>query len=609
MLQAMNICTSKNNATKEDVLSNLSNICKESPYSNENLFSNYSTALVPSAPRTSVLLVKLMSSTDLIDVIKDHLEFLNCHLSYLSVETLANLPCIPVHCDLCDKDRRKVVLVRPSCVVNTTSSEVETYHPFLHSLPSELSGRASNLLREIGIKHTLELHHMQIVLEKIFISSKQLKLDCNTKICVNKAIKKLTDLLPRRSEIVESTLVSSLSPLYLPNSEDVLQLSTLMLYGDTNSYLGRLHIDLRGTPYSHFDIDEEHYGTDALDICRLLPKQVCPLGMSEKCKQVPVEDCEVTTNSKLAEKLDILLQCESNPLAIVKFIQKLVSKDSNDSDLVSLIEKFLLSIEIITTESLKTDIVLVESGSIIGQAKTDHYLEFNSSQNILYLDSSNETDDDILTEIAEHMCNIASKTKGENIDPDSKLKLVASIVRYLRAENSRQKKKCLEKYRISLNVEDNIKNFTARLGEEIPVCYHHQLDQDIHNVYKPMEYVGYEINEGEIIMAQIVHLVESEADGKPYRKYRIYTKADDLCEKVVSIFVLYKFLVGSRKNKLNEDDNTALVSYNTDSMLMNFQASLLEDDLVEIKKALCRELEEIWLLESGLRKFGFLSLD
>ena len=164
MLQTMNICTSKNNTLEEDVMSNLSNICKRSLYSNENLFHNYPTTLVSSAPKILASSVKLMSSTDLIDVIKDHLEFIDCHLSNLSVETLANLPCIPVHCDLCDKDRRKVVLVRPSCVVNTTtSSEVETYHPFLHSLPTELSGTAYNLLREIGIKDTLELHHMQIV--------------------------------------------------------------------------------------------------------------------------------------------------------------------------------------------------------------------------------------------------------------------------------------------------------------------------------------------------------------------------------------------------------------------------------------------------------------
>ena len=604
MLQTMNISTSRyNNILKEDVMSNLSKICKDSPYSNENLFHNYPTTLVPSAPRTSASSVKVMSPTDLIDVINDHLEFLNCHLSDLSVETLANLPCIPVHCDLCDKDRRKVVLVRPSCVVNTTtSSEVETYHPFLHFLPRELSGTAHNLLREIGIKHTLELHHMQIVLEKAFVSSEQLKLDDNTKISVKKAIEKLTDLLPRRGEIVESILVSSLSPLYLPNSEDILQLSTSMLYGDTPSYFGRMHIDLSGTPYSHFDIDEEYYGNNALDVCRLLPKQVCPLGMSEKCKQVLVEDCEATKSSKFADKLDALLQCESNPLAIVKFIQKLVSKESNNRDLVSLIEKFLLSIKIITTESLRTDIVFVESGSTIGQANSNYYLAFNSSKTILYLDSSYETDDDILTEIAEHIiCKIA----GVDIGPDLKSKLVTSIVRYLRAENPKQKEKSLEKYGIDLTV-DSIKNFTANLGEEIPVCYHHRLDQDIHNVYKPMEYVGYEINEGEIIKAQIVHLVESEADGKPYRTYKIYTKADDLCGKVVNIIELYKFLVGNRKAKVNsvlpQDDNAALVPYDTENMLMNLQKSLLEDDLVEIKKAICRELKEIWQLESGLKR-------
>ena len=174
----------------------------------------------------------------------------------------------------------------------------------------------------------------------------------------------------------------------------------------------------------------------------------------------------------------------------------------------------------------------------------------------------------------------------------------------MRADNPRQKEKCLEKYGIDLNVGD-IKSFSAKLGEEIPVCYHHRLDQDIHNLYKPMEYVGYEINEGEIIMAQIVHLVESETDGKPYRTYRIYTKADDLCGKVVNIFELYKFLIGHRKAKVSpvvpEDDNAALVSYDAENIL-TLHTSLLEDDLVEIKKAICKELKEIWQLEPGLKK-------
>ena len=116
----------------------------------------------------------------------------------------------------------------------------------------------------------------KLFFEKAFVSSEQLKLDCNTKECVKKAINKLIDLLPRRrDEIVETTLVSSLSPLYLPNTEDILQLSTSMLYGDTPSYLGHMHIDLSGTPYSYFDIDEEYYDINSLDICRLLPKQVC----------------------------------------------------------------------------------------------------------------------------------------------------------------------------------------------------------------------------------------------------------------------------------------------------------------------------------------------
>ena len=220
LLENLNILTTAN---VPDVVANMRNICGQSCYAQEILFYNYPEDL--NAPK----------DTSLLNIVQDNLWVLSVHTNDFRPHMVKDLPFIPVYCP--KKDRRKMVLVKSSSVLSYGCS-VSEYYPYLHCIPVELKDLMS-LLTEIGVKSSLELHHMQTILEKIFQHSKGTELDPNARACIKSALKfiytRLATLLQNASE--------TLTTLYLPDVNNVLKLSTDMLYGDTPSYFG--HVKLK----------------------------------------------------------------------------------------------------------------------------------------------------------------------------------------------------------------------------------------------------------------------------------------------------------------------------------------------------------------------------
>ena len=116
-------------------------------------------------------------------------------------------------------------------------------------------------------------------------------------------------------------------------------------------------------------------------------------------------------------------------------------------------------------------------------------------------------------------------------------------MKYFRAKSSR-KQEILDRYRIEITNVPKKSNFSFALGEEIPEYYHNRLDQHPHNVFRAMEYVGYEDEENNIIVAQVVHLVSGDSNQLT-AIYHINTHEEDKEGKDVSILDLYKFLTGT----------------------------------------------------------------
>ena len=82
-------------------------------------------------------------------------------------------------------------------------------------------------------------------------------------------------------------------------------------------------------------------------------------------------------------------------------------------------------------------------------------------------------------------------------------------------------------YRQHVNTDLKTVSFECKCGEEIPESHQAWLKQDPHNIFPPMEYVGYEDKDGHIIVAQVVRLVSSVEDNKLTKVYLIFTGIED----------------------------------------------------------------------------------
>ena len=576
------------NPRKEEVLQNITNICKKSPYTQQSLFSIYPDSLV------------CTSEHSLLQILEENYLHFSAEGAQISPKDLQLLPCIPVYHTTFKKiqSNRKMVLVKPSCVIQA-QSKVRKFHPFLHCLPMQF--QLNTFLQSLGVKDELEIGHIQIALQSAFEASEGSTLDKNTEQCVITAIDKLYDFLQENENKKRH-----FSPLYLPDSDNVLRPSKSLLYGDIVSYLGDFPLQLNDVPYYHFNISLADYKHTALDICRLLPVSVRPVGLSVACRQEVLESQE-TEHSKLAVQfMKTIGNIAEIPEGIILFVNTLVKKQKNEEKLIEIVRTYLDNIELITIKDLKSKIILKDYGKCIGVKKMRFCYLPSEIKSLLYLDSSLLDGDDVYTEVADHLCGILCQYIKEELEPSQQNKISHLIKKCLRARNGDMFKSELLSFGIRLN-SMGIERFSRRIGEEIPQCWHHRIDQDIDYVFNPMEYVGYEDREGHVIVAQIVHPIKlKDGESKLEMKYKIFIKEDDEEGRDVSILLLYKFLIGKKKPKLepvpDESDKFAVQPFDASDNIVNYRASLIVEDLTELKRNICSQLRDIWKLSPDLRR-------
>ena len=574
-------------ASVSDVALNIRNISKSS-FAEHQLFINFPKNLFPPS-----------GVSNLVVILEKNFKFLSEYSDSTFFQELSLLPCIPVYVDLCKNDEKKVALVQPNCVL-TSTEEYYKFHPFLYGLPTELSP-LSWALKEIGVQFNINLHHMQIVLEKAFKQSDGCALDPNTKESVKSAFLKLRVLLTTQGEPDDA---NCLAPLYLPDTNNQLKLSTSLLYRDTSSYFRHLVMDFTGTPYSFFNITEKVYGFSANSFCRFLPPKVRPIGMSQRCKHLPDDECQSVKKSEMALRLENSFQDQNNPENVVKIIH-VFEANLNQDDLLLHIEKLLSSIHVVTICNLKAKILLAENNMVVGHVKSEYFFHCDESESCLYLDSEVVRDNNIGYELAEVILTTVSQYMDVNLSPDSQTRLPNIIGEYLTSTASKRME-LLEKFDIVGTMTSGCGLNLNELGVEIPQSYHHRLDQDPNNLFKPMEYVGYEVMENQIIVAQVAHLMPSkEMSSLFFRKYIIYVKKDDEVGREVSVLNIYKFLIGHKKPKVTsigiEDYNGALVPCDDGNEVVNLRANLHQSTLIEKKKNICDQLKEIYKLSPQLK--------
>ena len=577
-----------------DVVSNLKNISK-SCYAQDHLFTNYPPELMPRLNESKV--------SHLIEIIQKNFQCLSNDSNYTELSTLS---CLPVHVDLNCKDGSKVALVKPNCVVRSYGKS-KPFHPYLYELPKELQQNYLTL-EKIGVLSELTISHMQIVLEKAFLRSDGQPLIANTETIVKLAINQIKDQLQLSKYASNSDKTSKdLTPLYLPDVENKLRMSTTLVYGDTFSYYGRLRLSLDDTSFYHFDISRDMYDTTASALCRRLPVGVRPIGLSQLCMLVPDKNCEIVQSSELASMLQSSFSDKNNSENLTKAITRFVVEHQQEALIQQEIEKIFGPMTVTTVNKLKAQIVMKSSKKIIEQTQADYI--FDDSGHHLYVDSKihKGRSDRIGSEIAWHILKSISPLMNGPLKRDTERVIIDFISDFLTASTT-QREKMLEKYQIEGDTGSSSDYPDLhKLGAEIPSFLHGRLDQHPDNVYNPTEIVGYEVEEDKIIVAQVIYLIQSEVECSVYcKRYKIYVDEQDETGEEVSILKLYKFLDGLKKPQVTSsgirDESRAIVPHQSDDNLVNLRASFHKLSATDKKKEICDQLKEIWKLPPDLKR-------
>jgi len=577
-----------------DIVENIA-VLSKTKHAKWNNFNTYPTEM--KCPKEGMTLLKIMEM---------NLKYLTENLEVIPLDRLKSMSCIPVfHTnDSSDRDESKMVLVKPNQVIHDywKCGDVEKLHPFLFMLPEDLS-LLSRLLKEIGVKNEIDLCHVQVVLEFIYDVSKDEELDPNTDQCVKKAIEILEKILQKR----QRGSVSEIDKLYLPDSENKLRESTNLIYIDSENYED-CELSLDGVSYYHFDIRTPEYKVDARDLCNVLPKNVKPIGLSEVCqKKVMSTAIEL---SVLAEQLENIFSSPEISEGLVLYINKFLGKQKNDSELKKVISCWLDSVEITTVEDLNIDIIMTKDNKRIGKIASKYSFTSDKEKMVLYLDSSltlSDTDDieNVYTELASHLLNkMCNCLNNDATKYDPKNKILTFIKRCFASSTKEKLEKHLKKH--NLNFESKMEALEKKLGQVIPDCWHHRLAQDIDNVFNPMEYVGYEVKDGRIIVAQVAFPVTLKEQQQEFeKKYHIYIGQDDHEGTEVSVLSLYKFLPGSRTVEISSTTPTTskeVAIFDGEDKIIKIRSRYADQDLRDIYKRLCQQLTEIWKLSISLRK-------
>ena len=573
ILKTLNV-SYRDNLEASDVVENVQNISR-SQYATDRLFSNFPAELKPASDiRTSLLEIMLSNFESL----------KRCDAS--AIKPLSDCRCIPVYCDLLDKEEKKMVLVKPSHVL-FSKQEVEGFHPYLHEAPTEFRYYMT-VLETIGVKQTLGGQHIQIVLEALHDKYRGAPLDPNAKHCVKVVLTKLQTLL-QLSSASSSNLDFQLSPLYLPDVGDVLKNSSTMLYGDIPAFYHKMSLNLADTPYAYFHINKSLYSMDALHLCGLLPAAVSPLPLSSKCRFDICDECEeLEEPTGLARSVQKSVKYEENPLVVCELVTKFISTTlSDDRQLLKSVEELFSSLQIKTISALETTIVLKDCDKPIGREKS----EFFFSEDVLYIDSEFEGIHYIYKSIVGHLYKTLPSSLTETIPLNMQPELLETIIKYLEADAPSKKKKVLEKMGCE-GVSKPARNFQLTLGEEIPDNYLHRLDQSAHNVFHPNEKVGYEEKEGCIKVAQVLYLDNPGAEQLD-KIYCIIVSEESAAEKKVSILKLYKFITTSELSAV--DSSEVVRASGSDSDRDS------DTDLSEIKDRVLEQLRDAWRLEPSER--------
>ena len=157
---------------------------------------------------------------------------------------------------------------------------------------------------------------------------------------------------------------------------------------------------------------------------------------------------------------------------------------------------FFTNIEIVCMNGLEIDITLKYENNeyLVASESVECHLQKDDNTYRFYLDSdvSDIQYKELLVSISE--CSISNTVGTEKLNKNCFEKLVNFFESLLRAKNEMQiYRHLIRKQIVTAGLgAANDDTLDCKLGETIPKSLHFMMDQNVHNIFFPQEWVGYE---------------------------------------------------------------------------------------------------------------------
>ena len=612
VLEHIEIITTPN---PRDVVRNVKNI-STSHFSNFALFDKY----------TDDCKQKQLESGEnclLVNVLKTNFRFLleqEGRYSETVLYSLKDVPCIPVCAEGKTSNITKPVLVHPLQVI-AERKECKAARPFINPLPDVLFPFLRGVLAELGVESTLQPINVCKALETIHKYVKQ-PFDPNTIEVVQYLLKQLYFLIKGTSD--KEKLADNLFPLFLPNSDVRLIKNAHLICNDMRQYR-KTPLDFSGLSYSLFSLLStdplSELGYTPQQLCSCLPLAVSPNLLSRCCEEELHGSCTETVKSTYTSDK---LQCVFNlhmyiARATHLIIKRTVQTDAKQdcSKFTTTLQQFLQNTKIVVYKHLQVNIflTLVTPRKMIGTAEVP-FLVQKSEQQTFCLCLNEVTPLNLLKFLASSIvscvaqqCNVDTKALGNPEEVIANLLAVEcrdDIFSILEEFDIPSKSLQLGDVEIPVSIQK------PKLGDPVPLEMHHLLDQDVNNIFRPEEVVGYEEHTDYIILARVVYRIqkdneEDEEREEGFAECLICTHEDDKSGRVVSVLDLYKF-ARTESMPLVECFEVAIPENSDATQLSKTFYGGKGSEWKKIKKEICTALQRIWRLPEEERRKGIKRL-
>ena len=550
--------------------------------------------------------------TGIVSVMSDNFRALATYERKL--KDLEKVACIPVVADV-TKPEHTYVLVNSLQVVWSMDASEKCFEPYINELPSGMYS-VSPALEKIGVTQLIGIKHLEYILQCIHHQIGGRKIQQNQLLKVRTAILKIMKICDQ-----DFKQRDALTELYLSCAELTLVKSTHLLVDDSQRYGDSL--DFSSSSYNMFalppDTSSECSGglldlKSEVNVCLSLPERLRPKRISFHVSETNTEDVKISkTRSDLCEQLSNMIQFHKEIKLVLSQSNEGVLEPELREAIATNIAAIIEQVKVQTVSSLRADIFLTLDlpPSCLGSKPVPFLLsQTQLGSYSLSVDSMESVDRHISykfwSELSHCLCIEAAKVG--NFSPEDCLLFRSWLSELLQIKSDRDLDYVASKF--SVNLDDIDTPFDVpKIGQPLQRCDCHQ---DINNIFRAQEWVGYEYKEDHFIYAIVLHpmLPSGKATEYLHTFYRIKFGEKEEDWKEVSALDLYKLIDDAEEHEeqpVQATSSRGLVLYtgrrsaSTTSTRTKKPLSKNEK-LLELKKSIYKDLTTVQNLSKESRK-------